>query len=166
MRVADILTLYDYNYWATDRILHTATAITEEKFVAPTRFPHGSLRGTLVHMLWAERFWLDFWQEKPRRPVLTEEEFPDLAALQERWKEDEAELRTYLATLMDTDLDRRLTHSSPGRGFNYTAPLWNFLIHPVNHGTLHRSEAAQMLTECGRSPGDFDLMGFLNERGG
>jgi uncharacterized damage-inducible protein DinB len=163
MRIADLLTLYDYNYWATEHILRTTAQISNEQFTAPTRFPRGSLRATLVHILTAEGVWLDFWQGKPRQPFLTENEFPDLTSLRERWREKEAELRAYLATVSDTDFDRPFTHVSPSGGhLNYTAPLWVFMIHPVNHGTVHRSECAQILTEYGQSPGDFDLMFYLN----
>jgi uncharacterized damage-inducible protein DinB len=68
MRVADIQTLYDYNYWATERILRTAAGVTDEQFATPTRFPWGSLRGTLVHILAGERFWLSRWQGLPAPP--------------------------------------------------------------------------------------------------
>jgi len=120
MRVADIQTLYDYNYWANDRILHTATAITDEQFTAPTRFPHRSLRGTLVHVLGAERIWLNFWQGNARQPFLSEEECSDLATLTERWRQEEAELRAYIATLADEDLDQSRT--SPPRVAASEAP--------------------------------------------
>lgn len=157
MRVADIQTLYDYNYWANDRILHTATAITDEQFTAPTRFPHRSLRGTLVHVLGAERIWLNFWQGNARQPFLSEEECSDLATLTERWRQEEAELRAYIATLADEDLDQLRTFATPSGRIRSTAPLWGFMFHLVNHGTQHRSEAAQILTEFGHSPGDIDI---------
>jgi uncharacterized damage-inducible protein DinB len=38
------------------------------------------------------------------------------------------------------------------------------MVHVLNHGTQHRSEAAVLLTELGRSPGDLDLVDFLEER--
>ena len=45
MRVADVQSLVAYNTWANGRILTAAAAITADEFVAPTRFPRGSLRG-------------------------------------------------------------------------------------------------------------------------
>ena len=45
-------------------------------------------------------------------------------------------------------------------------PFTGMLQHVVNHGTQHRSEAAAILTQAGRSPGELDLITFLEERAG
>jgi uncharacterized damage-inducible protein DinB len=161
MRVGEIMTLYDYNSWANDRILSAATALTAEQFVAPTQFPHRSVRGTLRHILAGERLWLDRWQERPLRPVPGEEEFADVTMLQARWSQEEAELRAYLATLEDADLEQHITVAFPRLEIAFTAARWTFMVHLVNHGTQTRSEVAQMLTEYGHSPGDIDLLLIL-----
>ena len=57
-------------------------------------------------------------------------------------------MRAYLTALRDEDLMRG------------TIPLWRPLLHVVNHGTQHRSEAAVLLTGFGHSPGDLDFTVF------
>jgi uncharacterized damage-inducible protein DinB len=36
------------------------------------------------------------------------------------------------------------------------------MIHVMNHGTQHRSEAAAILTSFNQSPGDLDFTMYLN----
>ena len=38
------------------------------------------------------------------------------------------------------------------------------LVHVVNHGTQHRSEAAAILTAEGHSPGELDLFNYAEEQ--
>jgi uncharacterized damage-inducible protein DinB len=156
MRVRDIQALYDYHYWANGRILDTATRVTDEQFAASAPVPSGSLRGTLVHTLGAELTWLARWEGRvpvPRRP---DDESVTVASLAALWGETETALRAYLATLDDNALDRELRYTRSG-GQTLTKPLWQTLVHVVNHGTQHRSEAAMLLTIYGASPGNLDF---------
>ena len=40
--------------------------------------------------------------------------------------------------------------------------LWQALAHVVNHGTQHRAEAAALLTTVGCSPGDLDMIDYID----
>lgn len=42
-------------------------------------------------------------------------------------------------------------------------PLWQALLHQVNHATQHRSEAALLLTAAGHSPGNLDFLVYFDE---
>src|SRR5436190_16415228 len=66
MRVRDLITLYDYYYWATTKILAQAEKVTPEQWSGPPPIGDRSLQEILVHMLEAERAWRNGW-EGPRR---------------------------------------------------------------------------------------------------
>ena len=67
MNRKDIQSLLDYNRWCNARILGTAAELTDEQFLAPGTFPHGGLRATLVHLLFAEWMWRMRWQGTDRK---------------------------------------------------------------------------------------------------
>src|SRR3954454_24122587 len=114
MRVRDLQALYDYHYWANGRILDTATRITDEQFAAPAPVPSGSLRGTLIHTLGAERTWLARWEGRPPAPRSQDDNSATVPSLTALWRESEAAMRPYLATLDDDALNRDLRNTRPG----------------------------------------------------
>jgi uncharacterized damage-inducible protein DinB len=95
-------------------------------------------------------------------PDLNAIDFPNLTALQNRWIKEEQEMRAYLAALHDEDMNTH-RHYTTAEGEARDRILWHCLLHVVNHGTQHRSEAAALLTDFGHSPGDLDFTVFLNE---
>ena len=54
MDTRDVRTLFAYNRWSNARILDAAARLDDEQFRSPSALPHGGLRGTLVHTLFAE----------------------------------------------------------------------------------------------------------------
>ena len=163
MNIQDILLIYEYNYWANKRILAAAEKVSEKQFLAPASFPFGGLRGTLVHILDAEFGWRTFFQKNDwSAPELKETEFPTIASVQERANQEEKEMRAYLATLRDEDMNSHKVYDTP-EGNHRDRILWHCLWHVVNHGTQHRSEAAALLTRFNQSPGDLDFTVFVNE---
>lgn len=173
MNTDGIMLLHEYGYWADRRILAASARVSPEKYAAPTNIGigHGSLRGTLVHILdgnWQWRltcqgFYADLLtDEEYDATPLTEEEFPTLDALERRWHAEQQQMRAYLAALTDEQLNGILRYTVPG-GIVRERVLWHCLFHAINHGTQHRAEAAALLTAYGESPGDVDFTYFLNE---
>ena len=160
MNLAAIHSLFDYNYWVNERILATAAGLSPEQFTAPGPVSHGSLRDTLVHTLSAEWAWRQRCEGSSPEALLSQEDFPDLKSLARRWKEEEESMRTFLAALTDEDLASIIRYTRTG-GTWIETPLWQILLHVINHGTQSRSEAAVILTQFGHSPGDLDYMIFL-----
>ena len=164
MNKQDILTLYKYNQWANAKILNAAANVTEEQFLAPAKFPHGGLQGTLVHALSAEWIWRKRWEGISPSALLRPAEFPTFDSLRTRWEVEENELMAFVDRLTDERLNRTFDYRST-KGEPFTRILWHAMVHVVNHGTQHRSEAAAQLTDFGQSPGDIDLIYFLMQFG-
>jgi len=163
MNKSDIVTLFEYNYWANQRVLKAAGQVSTEQFIAPAGLSHGSVRGALVHVLAAEVMWrLRCQQGISPRAMLIESEFPTLDDLATRWRAEERDMRDYLAGLTDADLQSAL-HYTNTKGQSFEQALWQPLAHVVNHGTQFRGEAAVALTRLGHSPGDLDLIAFLRQ---
>ena len=162
MNKQDIQLLYNYNQWTTAKILSTASNVTQEQFLAPASFPHGGLRGTLVHALFAEWIWRNRWEGTSPTHRLKPEDFPTFESLRTRWADEEKKLMAFVDNLTDERLNSKFSYKST-QGNPYERVLWQAMAHLVNHGTQHKTEAAALLTDLGHSPGDIDLIGFLPE---
>ena len=162
MNKGDILTLYEYNTWANASILNATSRVTAEQFLTPVASSYGDLRGTLVHTLFAEWIWRNRWEGNSPTERLKPEDFPTFEKLQAQRKIEEKALTAFVETLNESDLEKSVKYSRMG-GEPRENILWHLMVHLVNHGTQHRSEAATMLTEYGHSPGDIDFIIFLRE---
>jgi uncharacterized damage-inducible protein DinB len=160
----EILVLFQYNAWSNAKILNAASHLTQEQFVGPAPFPHGSLRGTLVHALFGEWIWRQRWEGHALSAKMKPEDFPTFESLRARWADEEPRLMDYVSNLTDEGLSRRFKYVST-EGFPHERAVWESMLHLVNHGTQHKAEAASILTRFGYSPGDIDLIVYLNEAG-
>ena len=162
MNKQDILTLYKYNQWANAKILNAAANLSQEQFLADAPYPHGGLRGTLTHTLFAEWVWRNRWQGNSPTFRIRPEEFLTFEALRTRWMEEEKSLMEFVDSLTDEKLNQIIQYKNT-KGLPFEQTLWKMMAHVVNHGTQHRAEAAALLTEFGCSPGDVDMIYFLDK---
>ena len=162
MNKQDIQLLYKYNSWANKRILNAAALANEEEFLAPAPYPHGGLRSTLTHTLFAEWIWRTRWQGESPTQRINPAEFPTFDSLRVRWLKEEIALKAFMDKLTDEKLNAAFQYKNT-RGDQMENILWQAMVHVVNHGTQHRGEAAAMLTEFNHSPGDTDFIVFLRE---
>jgi uncharacterized damage-inducible protein DinB len=157
-----VLVLFHYNAWSTAKILNAASNLTQGQFLAQVPFPHRSLRGTLVHALFGEWVWRQRWEGTPRNPIWKPEEFPTFDSLRARWADEEPRLMKFTAELTEERLYSKFQYTST-EGIPHERAVWESMLHLVNHGTQHKTEAAAILTGFGHSPGDIDLIVYLNE---
>ena len=162
MNKQDILILYKYDEWSSRKILDAASNLTTEQYLAPASFPHGGLRGTLVHALFASWVWRMRWEGTSPSTRFKPEDFPTFIALRGRWQTEAEHLMKFIDTLTDERLNQKFTYKSLD-GNAHERILWQAMAHAINHGTQHKTEAAAILTDFGHSPGDIDLIAYLIE---
>ena len=137
MNIEDLRLIYDYNYWATHRILAAAANVTPEQYTALAAFPYASLRATLLHTLDAEYGWRMLCQRNELTFDLAEADFPTFDLAERRWRDEEAAMRGYLSGLTDADL-AGLVRYTGDNGQQRERVLWHCLLHLVNHGGTGR----------------------------
>ena len=154
MHLSDIRYLFDYDRWATRRVLAALDGIDEATSSAPNAIGDLGLGAILVHQLGAHgrcRIGLSggSGRYQPEREPL-----PTIAEPRSRWEAEWQALDAWLDRLDDAVLSQR----------DEGIALWQYLAHVVKHGTQHRSEAAALLTAAGATPGDLDMIDFAEER--
>jgi uncharacterized damage-inducible protein DinB len=84
-------------------------------------------------------------------------ELPDVAALSERWREVEGNMRSYLAGLPAEALEKPQTYVNM-RGIEWTYPLWRMLMHLIMHQGYHRGQVTGQLRMLGIHPPEVDFL--------
>src|SRR5215216_755074 len=143
MRVSDLERLYDYSYWANEKLFGVISELTPEQFTKPVAGSYQSVRNTLVHVLSAEWGWLDRCGGPARGEKLKAENYPTFESLIETWVRVERHLREFLSSLDDSDLERDIEFSLGGP--KVSIPLGDLMHHGVVHAAHHRGQVALLL---------------------
>ena len=155
MQADEIRFLFAYDRWATRRILAGLDGVAPTLWAGMNAVGDRSLGGLLVHHLGASQRWRMQFEAEGDATFgrLEDEPLPTIEHLREHWDREWAAVDAWLPSMTD--------------GFvNYVhdgVPVWQMLVHVVNHGTQHRAEAATLLTAAGRSPGEVDLIDYAEE---
>lgn len=157
--------LYSYNAWANNRILDTSENLSQEQFLAGQAYSteNPSIRDTLVHIMGSQEIWLARWGGVSPTRTLDPQDFQTLALIRQYWDQVEAHTRAYIDAVEDDVLSQVMEYTNT-KGLPFAYPRWQTLAHQVNHATQHRAEVALLLTRLGFSPGDLDLLVYMDEK--
>ena len=158
-----IRSLFDYNAWANVHVLDAAASLTVEDLRKDLGASFGSVRGNLVHLVWAQGIWLLRFSARGGPPAI--DDGSSLGDIRDAYAASHEAFGGYLASLSEEQLVEKISYTDT-RGNSYEPPLWQPLVHLVNHGTHHRAECAMLLTSLASPPRQLDYMFFELERDG
>jgi uncharacterized damage-inducible protein DinB len=153
MTPAEVQLHIRYTNWASRRLLDAVAALSPEDRGRDNGISHGSILGTLAHVQFGDWIWYTRVVEPMDRPADT------LEALQQAWPEVQRRWEAWSDTVTDADLARYLPFKRLN-GAEAGAPVWQIVMHVVNHGTLHRGQVMGMLRQLGVAPPPTDLLAY------
>ncbi len=142
-----------YSAWASRRLLEASLKLDPEQFTRDLGVANKSVRGTLEHIMMADRVWIARILGITIEPEALETQWPQI---QQRWAD-------FAAGMSDADLSRVISYKDL-KGNPYQTPLWQIVLHVVNHGTLHRGQVMAMFRQLGVAPPPTDLIFFYREQ--
>jgi uncharacterized damage-inducible protein DinB len=138
-----------YNYWANEILLSIIlNELNNEKLDKTIISSFPSLRKTVYHLWDAEFLWirrlkgesLDDWPSKKFSGTFSEAKALMLQTSQA--------FINYAAGLSENDLSKGFTYKNL-EGKEFTNPIWESIMHCMNHSTYHRGQIVTMLRQLG-----------------
>jgi uncharacterized damage-inducible protein DinB len=162
MTKSDIVTLFDYDAWATGRILEAVGALSDEQYAKNLGSSFESVQSTLVHIYGAGRLWLDRWLDRDDGSGLKKEMLA-VETFRSRWADLRKELGAFLESLTEEQLHSQHTYKDT-KGRTHSQLLVQQMQHFVNHSTYHRGQVAAMLRQLGAQAVNTDLITYYRQK--
>jgi len=157
-----------YNRWQNGSVYAAADLLTEAQRTEHRGAFFGSIRNTLVHLIWADQLWLSRFTGKPS-PWFDygSQVFPKRPADSIRLEVDWTELKRQRDSLDESivqwanDLDAGWLQQdlvwTNSIGVEKRQAHWMLVTHFFNHQTHHRGQVHCLLTGFGAKPTDTDI---------
>ena len=151
-----------YTTWASRRLVDAAARLGPEELTRDFQTADQSVLRTLAHVFAADRIWLARLTQAPAPQFITEADY-SLAVLQNDWPALLARWGRWAAGLTDESAQAIVAYKDM-KGNPYSQPLWQLVLHVVNHGTHHRGQVSGFLRVMGHTPPPLDLVFYYREQ--
>jgi uncharacterized damage-inducible protein DinB len=145
-----------YSAWASIQLVEVVRSVPDA-ILKTVGISHGSLLGTLAHILWADWLWFNRIAGRARN------RWRDQLKRERHWRQSGPVFKTNGPYGQST----RTRPNQPRRGIHIDfdgkltrVPAWQIILHVVNHATLHRGQVIGMLRQMGIAPPHTDLMNY------
>ncbi|MCM1983891.1 DinB family protein [Lyngbya confervoides] len=149
--------LAQYNQWMNQKLYGLCAEIPDPVRRKNLGAFFESIHGTLNHILFGDRRWMERFTGKPFAGQLREDLYRNFDELWDQRKITDCEILDWSKTLTSAWLDQPLQWTSSMDGITRTQPKWLLVTHLFNHQTHHRGQLTTLLTQLRYDPGCTDL---------
>ena len=145
MKPNEIKSIFDYNFWAFDRVWGCISQISDAQFVEEIDYSTGSIRNIITHIMSGNRVWMKVLRSIEFPPRLTLEDFDTQSKTRAKWDELQIEFLDDLGCIDQEQLNGTVDWELLSHGLKSTSLRWEILLHLANHATDHRSQILALL---------------------
>jgi uncharacterized damage-inducible protein DinB len=153
----DLIQHLQYTAWASHKLLEASLALDPADQTRDLGASHSSIASTLAHIYLADGVWLSRLNGKSPTSMAEVAKDTSLPAMARDWPALLERFIEWVRGLDDEGVKRALEYRMMD-GTRCRTPVWQILLHVVNHGTLHRGQAMAMFRQLGHKPPATDLI--------
>ncbi len=153
--------LFQHNTWADLVLLEFCEGLSEDQLDATAVGCYGSIRDTLVHLVYSEVDYVNLVTNKWPEVTPPEDRFGGFAVLKDGVRWAGAAMLQLAASVQASTIVRVERPNEP----IYEYPLASFMVQILNHSTEHRTQIAVIITQLGLKPPAMTGWKFMVERG-
>ena len=152
----------DYNVWASRRLLTAVSSMSPEELTHDFGTADKTILGTLAHLYVAEKNWLARMQEGVAATQNRTTADNQLETLLQKWTGTQNDWKIWISQL-PPEAPNLVMEYLDLQGRRWAQPLWQIVLHVVNHATHHRGQISGFLRALGKIPPPLDYIAFVRE---
>jgi len=160
---AEVLrTHLDYSAWASKRLVDALEPLSSGELWRDFGTADKSVVGTLVHTFAADRIWMARVEGNVPARFTDPAQDMHVHVLRDEWPKVYDLWKQWAANLTGEGAHQLLTYQNL-KGDSFQTPIWQVVLHVVNHGTHHRGQVAGFLRSMGHTPPVLDLIAYYRQ---
>jgi uncharacterized damage-inducible protein DinB len=139
----------NYNYWADSKIIGWLHLISDQQWGQVIASSFSSISQTAIHIVSAEKYWVDHWMHVPEPKFLSGEFKGTKNELIEIWNRASSDFSTCVESYPVVNYLQAVSFKYPKGNGAGQMPFWQTVVHAINHSTYHRGQLVTLLRQAG-----------------
>jgi uncharacterized damage-inducible protein DinB len=139
----------NYNYWADSKIIEWLHQVNDQQWDQEITSSFSSISKTAIHIVSAEKYWVDHWMHTPEPKFLSMEFKGTRNELIGIWNRSSADFSTVVESYPKENYLQAVPFKYPKGGGMGQMAFWQTVVHAINHSTYHRGQLVTLLRQVG-----------------